>query len=120
IKIMNMFYYLDYENLAIEIFQVEYNFLRCAQCHIILGIIYRRLRMYDKAIKNYNLAKHLGGLEKNNQIIQLAKVNLGYLHSSKGDLRSAIHYYLELKENPKVNLKRRLRWIRTLTKENNA
>jgi len=117
IKIRNTLESIDYANLAIEIFQVEYNFLRCAQCHIILGIIYRRLRMYDKAIKNYNLAKHLGGLEKNNQIIQLANVNLGYLHSSKGDLRSAIHYYLEVAEDPEVDLQTRLPAVTSLTKE---
>src|SRR5699024_11247360 len=89
-KIRNILESIDYAERAIEIFQIEYNFMRCAQCHIVLGICYRRLKMYDQAIKNYNLAKHLGGLEQNNQIIQLANVNLAYLHSSKGDSHSAI------------------------------
>src|SRR5699024_2314434 len=89
-KIRNTLESIDYAEQSIEIFQVEYNFIRCAKCHIVLGIAYRRLKMYDNAIKNYNLAKHLSGLERNNQIIQLTNVNLGYLHSSKGDSRSAI------------------------------
>lgn len=117
LKIRNTLESIDYANRAIEIFQVEYNFFRCAQCHIILGIIYRRLRMYDKAIKNYNLAKHLGGLEKNNQIIQLANVNLGYLHSSKGEPRNAIYYYLEVAEDPEVDLQTKLPAVTSLTKE---
>src|SRR5699024_5942528 len=87
---------IDYAERAIEIFQIEYNFIRCAQCHIVLGICYRRLKMYDQAIKNYNLAKHLGGLEQNNQIIQLANVNLSYLQSYNLDSHRSIDYYVEI------------------------
>lgn len=116
-KIHNTLESIDYANWAIEIFQVEYNFKRCAQCHIVMGIAYRRLKMYDKAIKNYNLAKHLGGLEQSNQIIQLANVNLGYMHSTKGDSHSAIHYYVEVAENLAVDLKTKLQAVTSLTKE---
>ena len=116
-KIRNILESIDYAERAIEIFQIEYNFMRCAQCHIVLGICYRRLKMYDQAIKNYNLAKHLGGLEQNNQIIQLANVNLGYLHSSKGDSHSAIYYFVEVAEDPEVDLKTKLPAVTSLTKE---
>ena len=116
-KIRNTLESIDYAERAIEIFQIEYNFIRCAQCHIVLGICYRRLKMYDQAIKNYNLAKHLGGLEQNNQIIQLANVNLGYLHSSKGDSHSAIHYYVEIAEDSEVDLKTKLTAMTSLTRE---
>ena len=116
-KIRNTLESIDYAEQSIEIFQVEYNFIRCAQCHIVLGIAYRRLKMYDNAIKNYNLAKHLSGLERNNQIIQLTNVNLGYLHSSKGDSRSAIHYYIEVVNDPEVNLMTKLPAVTSLAKE---
>lgn len=116
-KLRNSLESLDYAERAIEVFQIEYNFMRCAQCHIVLGISYRRLKMYDQAIKNYNLAKHLGELEKNNQIIQLANVNLGYLHSSKGDSHSAIHYFIEIAEDSEVDLKTKLTAVTSLTKE---
>src|SRR5690625_1770878 len=116
-KIRNTLESIDYAEQSIEIFQVEYNFIRCAQCHIVLGIAYRRLKMYDNAIKNYNLAKHLSGLERNNQIIQLTNVNLGYLHSSKGDSRSAIHYYIEVVNDPEVNLMTKLQIGRASCRE---
>src|SRR5699024_2997227 len=116
-KIRNTLEAIDYAERAIEVFQIEYNFIRCAQCHIVLGISYRRIKMYNQAIKNYNLAKHLGGLEQNNQIIQLANVNLGYLHSSKGDSHSAIYYFVEVAEDPEVDLKTKLPAVTSLTKE---
>jgi len=116
-KIRNTLEAIDYAERAIEVFQIEYNFIRCAQCHIVLGISYRRIKMYNQAIKNYNLAKHLGGLEQNNQIIQLANVNLGYLHSSNGDSHSAIHYYVEIAEDSEVDLKTKLTAMTSLTKE---
>lgn len=116
-KIRNTLESIDYAEQAIEIFQVEYNFIRCAQCHVILGIAYRRLKMYNQAIKNYNLAKHLSGLEQNNQVIQLTNVNLGYLHSSKGDSYSAIHYYIEVVEDSEVNLMTKLPAVTSLAKE---
>lgn len=116
-KLRNSLESLDYAERAIEVFQIEYNFMRCAQCHVILGISYRRLKLYDQAIKNYNLAKHLGGLEQNNQIIQLANVNLGYLHSSKGDSHSAIKYYVEVVEDEGVDLPTKLPAVTSLTKE---
>jgi len=116
-KIRNTLESIDYAERAIEVFQIEYNFIRCAQCHIVLGISYRRLKMYDKAIKNHNLAKHLGGLEQNKQIIQLANVNLGYLHSAKGDSHSAIHYYIKVAEDLEVDLNTRLTSVTSLIKE---
>ncbi|MBU5467963.1 helix-turn-helix domain-containing protein [Virgibacillus sp. MSJ-26] len=116
-KIRNTLESIDYAERAIEVFQIEYNFIRCAQCHIVLGISYRRIKMYDKAIKNYNLAKHLGGLERSNQIIQLANVNLGYLYSSKGDSHSAVHYYGEVVEDSEVDLQTKLPTATSLTRE---
>src|SRR5699024_10617309 len=67
---------IDYANQALDIFMKKYNFMRCAQCHIVLGISYRRIKLYDKAIKNYNLAKHLASLDNNKEIIQLTNQNL--------------------------------------------
>jgi HTH-type transcriptional regulator, quorum sensing regulator NprR len=54
---------IDYAKQAMEVFQRDYNFIRCAQCHILLGISYQRIKMYDRALKNFNLAMHLGELK---------------------------------------------------------
>lgn len=116
-KLLNTLEVIEYSNKAIDIFQREYNFIRCAQCHILLGISYRRIRMYEKAIKHYNLARHLGELNKNNTIIQLTNQNLGYLYSSIGDSKEAIKHYLGAIDDQSVGLNERLIAITNLIKE---
>lgn len=108
---------IEYADKAIEIFQKEYNFLRCAQCHIILGISYRRIKMYQKAIKHYNLARHLGELNKNNNVIQLTNQNLGYLYAVMGESKQAIKYYLQAIDDDSVGINERLIAITNLIKE---
>src|SRR5699024_9988013 len=95
-KLINTLEAIDYAKKALDIFMKEYNFIRCAQCHIILGISYRRIKMYDNAIKNYNLALHLGKLDKNKNIILLTHQNLGHLYFTKGDSEKAIKHFQEV------------------------
>ncbi|WP_373895320.1 helix-turn-helix domain-containing protein [Virgibacillus sp. CBA3643] len=116
-KLRNTLEVIDYASKAMDVFQREYNFIRCAQCHILLGISYRRIKMYDKAIKNYNLAKHLGELNKDNQVIQLTNLNLGYLHAAKGDTEDAINYFAEVAGDERVAHSERLGAITALIKE---
>ncbi|WP_026908108.1 helix-turn-helix domain-containing protein [Paucisalibacillus globulus] len=116
-KLLNTLEVIEYSNKAIDIFQKEYNFIRCAQCHILLGISYRRIKMYEKAIKHYNLAKHLGELNKNNTIIQLTNQNLGYLYSAIGDSKEAIKHYLDAIDSEEVGLNERLIATTNLIKE---
>lgn len=116
-KLRNTLEVIDYANKAMDVFQRNYNFIRCAQCHVLLGISYRRIKMYDKAIKNYNLAKHLGELNKNNQVIQLTNQNLGYLYSTVGNIKEAIKFYLYVVEDEAVDLNGRLTAITSLIKE---
>lgn len=115
-KLRNTLEAIDYANLALDIFRQKYNFYRCAHCHVVLGISYRRIRMYEKAIKNYNLAKHLGKLNKNKHIIHLANQNLGYLHSTKGDLNQAILHYTEVLADEDVNLNAKFTAVTSLIK----
>lgn len=116
-KLRNTLEVIEYANLALETFMKKYHFIRCAECHIILGISYRRIRMYDKAIKNYHLAKRLGTLNDNDHIIKLANQNLGYLYSTKGDKQEAIKNYIEVAKDEKGDLTARLAAITSLTKE---
>lgn len=108
---------IDYANRSLEIFMKQYNFQRCAQCHIILGISYRRIKMHDRAIKNYNLAKHLGELNKDKQIIQLTNLNLGYLYSVIAETNEAISFYEKVANDEEVNLEQRLIAITSIIKE---
>ncbi|OZU87686.1 transcriptional regulator [Virgibacillus indicus] len=116
-KLRNTLEVIEYAEKALDIYMKEYNFFRCAQSHIVLGISYRRIKMYEKAIKNYNLARHLGELNKDKQIIQLTNLNLGYLSSAKGDSKDAIHYYLQVVDDPEVEQNARLTSLTALIKE---
>ncbi|MBN6205314.1 helix-turn-helix domain-containing protein [Ralstonia pickettii] len=107
---------IDYANMALDIFMKKYNFLRCAQCHVVLGISYRRLKMYDKAIENYNLAKHLATMDNNNEIIQLTNQNLGFLYAAKGSDDEAVKFYSEVVEDPDVEAYEKLAAITQLIK----
>lgn len=81
---------IDYANQALEVYRRTYNFRRCAHGHILLGISYRRIRIYDKAIKNYNLANHLATLSNDKGLMNLTNINLGHLYSTVGDSTEAI------------------------------
>ncbi|MFP7494427.1 helix-turn-helix domain-containing protein [Terribacillus saccharophilus] len=91
-KLINNLKSMEYANKALEVFRQNYNFVRCAQCHILLGISYRRMHMVDMAIKQYNMAKHLGEITENSEVVQLSNHNLGYLHSTLGESNEAIKY----------------------------
>ncbi|MFC3039752.1 helix-turn-helix domain-containing protein [Virgibacillus xinjiangensis] len=116
-KLRNTLEVIDFAEKALEVYMKEYNFRRCAQCHIVLGISYRRIKMYEKAIKNYNLAKHLGQLNKDNTVIQLTNLNLGYLHSAINETNQAIEYFLEVADDEQVANSERLGAITALIKE---
>ncbi|RDW20227.1 transcriptional regulator [Oceanobacillus arenosus] len=116
-KLRNTLEAIEYANKALDIYMKLYNFLRCAQCHNILGISYRRIKMYDKAIKNYNLALHLGKLNNNNQLIQLTNQNLGYLYSTKGNSIEAIKHYTEVIYDKAVQPVERLATVSSLIRE---
>ena len=116
-KLRNTLESIDYANQALDVFMKQYNFMRCAQCHIILGISYSRIKMYDKAIKNYNLAKHLGELDKSKQVIQLTNQNLGYLYSTIGKNEEAIKYYVAVVDDEGTQFNEKLAAITSLIKE---
>src|SRR5690606_1040122 len=83
----------------------------------VLGISYRRIKMYEKAIKHYNLAKHLGELNKSKQVIQLTNQNLGYLYSTIGDTKEAIKFFIEVIKDEEVQVSGRLMALTNLIKE---
>lgn len=116
-KLRNTLETIDYAEGALKTYREQYNFIRCAQCHILLGISYRRIRLYEKAIENHNLAKQLGELNNNRQVIQLANQNLGYLYSTTGKNLEAIMHYEAVVNDTDVDLNARLPAIASLIKE---
>jgi HTH-type transcriptional regulator, quorum sensing regulator NprR len=116
-KLVNDLSALEYANRALAIFRNSYKFVRCAQCHIILGISYRRLHMLEEAIKQYNLAKHLGDITDSNDVIQLTNHNLGYLHSRAGNSTEAIEFYKTAFNLENVPLNYKLTTVTSLIRE---
>ncbi|SDM67088.1 helix-turn-helix domain-containing protein [Sediminibacillus halophilus] len=117
-KLRNTLEVIDYANKALEAYSKNYNFIRCAQCHILLGISYRRIRIYDKAIKNYNLAQHLAKLNKNDELIQLTNINLGHLYATRGETQKSIACFKDvLDQQGHLKMKDRLVVITSLMRE---
>lgn len=83
----------SYANRALEYYRQVYNFSRCAECHLVLGICYRRINNHDKAVKNYQLAKQLAESTQNKKLILLTHLNMGYLYFVKGDTNQAIEHF---------------------------
>lgn len=108
---------IDYASQSLEIYRKNYNFRRCSQCHILLGISYRQIRVYNKAIKNYNLAHHLAKLNKDQQTIQLTNQNLGYLYATKGDRENAIKFFKAALDDKEAALENKLITITSLISE---
>ncbi|MBS4175630.1 helix-turn-helix domain-containing protein [Bacillus sp. FJAT-49736] len=93
---------------ALEIYRQIYNFSRCAECHLLLGISYRRINNHDEAINNYELAKKLAEQIHDNEIIQLTHLNLGYLFYVQGNTDKAIEHLDKIVNEIDVSLDDRL------------
>jgi hypothetical protein len=107
----------SYANKALDFYRQIYNFSRCAECHLILGISYRRIQNYDKAIKNYQLAKQLAEHDHNTEIIQLTHLNLGYLYYVKGNTKEAIKHLDMIVNEEEASLEDRLLALTSIIEE---
>ncbi|NWO12706.1 tetratricopeptide repeat protein, partial [Virgibacillus sp.] len=105
---------IDYAEKAMSWFQRKYNFLRCAQCHILLGIAYQQINMHDFALENYTQAMNLGKLNNEEQVIQLAYLNLGRFYALIGDLKQSIKYYLLVLDTGSLEYEAKLEAVTSL------
>ncbi|MBU8567724.1 helix-turn-helix transcriptional regulator [Virgibacillus pantothenticus] len=113
-KLLNGLETINYAKQAMTVFQSEYNFVRCAQCHILLGIAYQRIKMNDDALKNFKQAMRLGKLNQEEQIIQLVHLNLGRFYANMGDFKKSIENYLLTLNTTDLNYKPKLEAIISL------
>lgn len=82
-----------YADQALEAYKSQYDLAKSADCHIILGINYSRLKNYAKSLENYNLAKKIASQTKDNQQLKLVYINIAVLESRIENHDSAIHNY---------------------------
>lgn len=72
---------ITYTTKALHNFQAVYDLKRSAECHVLLGISYRRIGEYDQAEESYLLAQKLSESLNNKYLQALIYHNLGKLYS---------------------------------------
>jgi len=80
---------------ALTLFQQCYHMRRCTDCHLMLGVIYRRMQDYKEAEKHYNFARQLAYSLDYKDIIIKVENNLGYLKAKQGKSKEALDHYLK-------------------------
>ncbi|MGV3466191.1 MAG: tetratricopeptide repeat protein [Heyndrickxia sp.] len=80
---------------ALSLFQQCYHMRRCTDCHLMLGVTYRRMQDYREAEKHYNFARQLAYSLGYKEIMIKVENNLGYLMAEQGKSEEAIDHYLK-------------------------
>lgn len=86
---------LTYSDKALAYYQKNYSLKQCAQCHVLIGLTYTRLKDYEQAKHHYRLAETI--VENLNEKSLLATIlqNKGNLYANLGEHDDAIEYYLK-------------------------
>ena len=92
-KIRQVHIALNYASKALHYHQSQYNLFKCAQCHILLGISYRRFNEHKKSIQSYEMAIKIGESLGKSNLVSLSYQNIGALYTSIGESSKAIKYY---------------------------
>jgi len=84
---------INYTQHALSIYQSEYDLKRSAECHILMGISFRRYGEIDKALQSYFLAQKIVRMINETELLGIIEHNIGYLMSVKSEHKEAIKYY---------------------------
>ncbi|QAS53165.1 helix-turn-helix transcriptional regulator [Halobacillus litoralis] len=82
-----------YVDQALEIYQARYDLEKSADCHILQGINYSKLKNYAKALENFHMARKIAMQTLNRNQLNLVYINIGTLESRIGNHESAIQNY---------------------------
>ncbi|KPB05722.1 helix-turn-helix transcriptional regulator [Bacillus sp. CHD6a] len=93
-KKMRIYKSISYAENALQIYQSIYDIERSAECHIILGINYRKLKEFSQAEECYNSVFSICKINKNPYLEAMALQNLGNVNSDLGKPEKAINFYL--------------------------
>ncbi|MBA2175096.1 helix-turn-helix transcriptional regulator [Halobacillus locisalis] len=83
-----------YVDQALEIYQSRYDLEKSADCHILQGINYSKLKNYAKSLENYYSAKKIATQTHNRNQLNLIYINIGNLESLLGNHYNAIKNYI--------------------------
>jgi HTH-type transcriptional regulator, quorum sensing regulator NprR len=93
---------LDYSKMALNIFEDSYEFKRCADCRILLGIVYQRFENWSESTKHFEMAEAVANAFDDNFLRGAIYQNLGYNESQNAKSEEAVKLYtksLVCKEN---------------------
>ena len=93
-KTMRIYKSISYAENALQIYQSIYDIERSAECHIILGINYRKLKEFTQAEECYNSVFSICMINKNPYLEAMALQNLGNVNSDLGKTEKAIEFFL--------------------------
>lgn len=99
---------LHYSNKALRFYQKNYQLKECAECHILLGISYQRIRELENAKASYSSAINIANKIDDREILKLSYQNIGSLFSDWKKPKEAITNYLEsyeLRKEDPVDIK---------------
>jgi transcriptional regulator with XRE-family HTH domain len=109
---------LEYITQALEIFEKNYFFKRCADCRIILAIIHLRIKNYDESTKQLLLAETIADTFGDKLLQGVIYHNLGSIASNKDEKEKAIELFSRgLKAKEKESLSEKIMTIFALVKE---
>jgi tetratricopeptide (TPR) repeat protein len=91
---------LKYCQKSLELFQSVYSLKRCVDCHVLLGITFRRMNQYEEATRQYEIAWDLAKKEDYKGIYLTIQHNLGYSYALIGESEKAIKHYYDCLTNP--------------------
>ncbi|RZT21417.1 helix-turn-helix domain-containing protein [Fictibacillus sp. BK138] len=109
---------LEYTARALEIFEKNYFFKRCADCRIILAIVHLRVKNFDESTNQLLLAETIANTFNDDVLHGVIYHNLGSIATHKGEADQAIELYLKsLAAKEKVTLSAKIMTIFALVKE---
>ncbi|WP_258262914.1 tetratricopeptide repeat protein [Rossellomorea sp. SC111] len=84
---------IAYTSKSLKISQSLYHFKDCVKDHILLGILYKRSRLFKEALKEYKKARELSKITSDHHILHTIEHNLGTLYSYFQNSPLAIEHF---------------------------
>lgn len=94
-KVRNTHLSLSYASKALDYYRNNYNLRNCAECHILIGITYRRANEYEKSLESYRLAMKIARSLNDDMLLAVCNQNLGKYYSTINHNQKAIFHYEE-------------------------
>ncbi|WP_186578639.1 helix-turn-helix domain-containing protein [Aquibacillus kalidii] len=93
-RLFNYSLCMYYTQQAIQFFNEQFQYKRCIDCYIILGLTYKQISQFDQAKKQFNLAINAANELEDKSVKGMAYQNLGNLYYKKGDFKEALTNYI--------------------------